>query len=110
MIKAVKAQQVDYVELETAFTAICPVDNTIDNYIIKVRYRPRCDNDGCAYIELGSFRDYLDGFKGRAIYHEDVANEIINEIMKSIRPVELSITLISNYRGIKYVLERKINM
>ncbi|MCG2863212.1 MAG: hypothetical protein L7H10_02040 [Vulcanisaeta sp.] len=109
MIRAVIARPVDRVELEAEFTAICPVDNTVDNYLIRIMYKPRCDNDRCMYLELGSFREFLDSFKNRAVYHEDLINEVMDEIVRSINPAELSITLVSNYRGIRYVIERNLN-
>ena len=109
MIRAVIAGPVDRVELETEFTAICPIDNTVDNYLVRIVYKPRCDNDKCMYLELSSFREFLDGFKNRAIYHEDLINEIMDEIVMLINPVKLSIILISNYRGIRYIIERNLN-
>ncbi len=39
MIRTIKAGPVDYVHLETSFSAICPVDHNIDNYVIEVDYK-----------------------------------------------------------------------
>ncbi|MFB6469849.1 MAG: hypothetical protein TU36_001225 [Vulcanisaeta sp. AZ3] len=108
MITVVIAKPVNNVEIESRFTAVCPVDNSIDDYTIRITYRPRCNDKNCVYLELGSLKDYLDGFKGRVIYHEDLINEIMNEVIKSIRPIEIMIELISSYRGIKYILEKRV--
>ncbi|GAB6946309.1 hypothetical protein JCM16161A_04390 [Vulcanisaeta sp. JCM 16161] len=109
MIRTIKAGPVDQVHLEASFTAICPVDHSIDNYIVEIDYKPTCGNDGCIYIELNSLREYLDGFRDRIIYHEDLINELISRFMEALNPVEITVTLISNYRGIKYVIKRGIN-
>ncbi|WP_054853566.1 hypothetical protein [Vulcanisaeta distributa] len=109
MMRTIKAGPVDYVHLETSFSAICPVDRSIDNYVIEVEYKPACNDDGCIYIELNSLREYLDGFKDRVIYHEDLINELVNEFVRTLNPIEITVTLTSNYKGIKYVIRRNIN-
>ena len=109
MIRVIRAGPVDHVHLETSFTAICPVDHSIDNYVLEVDYKPSCQDNYCIYMELNSFREYLDRFKDRVIYHEDLINELIREFMMALNPVEMTIVLTSNYRGIKYVIRRSVN-
>ncbi len=109
MIRVIRARPVDHVHIETSFSAVCPVDHSVDNYVVEIDYKPACNGDDCAYIELGSLREYLDGFRDRVIYHEDVINELLSELMRVLAPVEVSITLTSNYRGIKYVIKKGVN-
>ena len=108
MIRVVRAGPVDYVHLETTLTAICPVDHSVDNYVLEVDYKPSCQNNRCIYAELNSLREYLDGFRNRVIYHEDLINELMSEFIRALNPVEITITLTSNYKGIKYVIRRTI--
>jgi Enzyme related to GTP cyclohydrolase I len=110
MIKSIVAKPVDRVELETGFTAICPIDGSVDNYSLRIMYRPRCSSDECTYVELSSLREFLDSFRNKAVYHEDVLNEIMNKIIEAANPSELTIILMSEYKGIKYVIERKLSM
>ncbi|MGC8605976.1 MAG: hypothetical protein ACP5GZ_08840 [Vulcanisaeta sp.] len=105
----IRAGPVDNVHIETTFSAICPVDHSVDNYNLEIDYKPLCRNNECIYIELNSLREYLDGFKGRIVYHEDLINELINELVKVLSPIEITVTLTSNYRGIKYVIRRSIS-
>lgn len=109
MIRVIRAGPVDNVHIETTFSAVCPVDHSIDNYVIEIDYKPPCNGNDCSYLELGSLREYLDGFKGRVIYHEDVINDIINELMRVLSPIEITVTLTSNYRGIRYVVRRGVS-
>ena len=110
MIRVIRAGPVDHVHIETTFSAICPVDHSIDNYILEINYKPSCRNNECVYAELNSLKEHLDRFKDRVIYHEDLINELIGELTKALSPIEITVILTSNYRGIKYIIRRSINM
>lgn len=103
----IKARLTDRITINTKMIAICPVTKTLDNYSITIEYKPSCDErDGCTYIELKSLREYLDSFRDRAIYHEDLINELLKDIQDSCDPEELRIVLNSEYMGgIRYTVE-----
>lgn len=104
MLRLVKAPCVDMAVAETSFTAVCPIDGSIDSYTVTIRYRPRAEGDGCIYAELSSLRELLDGYRGRRILHEELLSDLVNILARSLRPRELHVELRSMYRGITYTL------
>ncbi|MGC8597048.1 MAG: hypothetical protein ACP5NY_03915 [Thermocladium sp.] len=106
MINCIKAKLTDRVTINTKMIAMCPVTNTIDNYSVTIEYKPNCeDPEGCQYIELKSLREYLDSFRDRLIYHEDLINELLKTIQETCDPDELRIVLNSEYMGMRYTIE-----
>lgn len=86
----------DYVIEFTApeFTSMCPMTGLPDFGTIIVSYvpGPRC-------IELRSFKYYLQTFRNRGIFYEDVVNAILDDIVAAIEPRELTVTGDFNTRG-----------
>ena len=63
------------------FTSVCPMTGLPDFGTITVTYVPgeRC-------IELRSFKYYLQTFRDRGIFYEDVVNEILADVVAAIAP------------------------
>lgn len=75
-------------------TAVCPVTRLPDFYVIKVEYEP--DE---RLVELKSFKLYLNKFRDREILHEEITNEIVDQLIRSINPRWIKIEVKVNVRG-----------
>ncbi len=75
-------------------TAVCPVTRLPDFYIMKLEYEP--DE---RLIELKSFKLYLNSFRDKEILHEEITNEILNRLIRSINPRWAHIEMKVNVRG-----------
>jgi len=104
-LKTIKLSLVDRVSITAKMEAICPVTKTVDKYDITIEYVP---NSNGIYIELKSLRKFLDSYKRREIYHEDLANEIAKYIYEIAKPKKLSIKLESNYVGMKVTVIKEL--
>ncbi len=76
------------------FTSVCPMTGLPDFGTITVTYTPeaRC-------IELRSFKYYLQTFRNRGIFYEDVVNQVLDDIVAAIAPRWLMVTGEFNTRG-----------
>jgi 7-cyano-7-deazaguanine reductase len=76
------------------FTSVCPMTGQPDFGTIIVTYTPeaRC-------IELRSFKFYLQSFRNRGIFYENVVNTILDDIIAAIQPRHLMVTGDFNTRG-----------
>jgi len=76
------------------FTSVCPMTGQPDYGTIIVTYTPaeRC-------IELRSFKFYLQTYRNRGIFYEDVVNTILDEIVAAIAPRHAMVTGDFNTRG-----------
>ncbi|MBH77308.1 MAG: NADPH-dependent 7-cyano-7-deazaguanine reductase QueF [Dehalococcoidia bacterium] len=63
------------------FTSVCPMTGQPDFGTITLIYTPgeRC-------IELRSFKFYLQAFRQRGIFYEDVVNTILDDVVAAIAP------------------------
>lgn len=75
-------------------TAVCPVTRLPDFYNIKIEYEP-----DKRLVELKSFKLYLNKFRDKEILHEEITNEILNKLIKSIEPRWAKIEVKVNVRG-----------
>lgn len=75
-------------------TALCPTSNQPDFYTMKLCYEPEDK-----IIELKSFKSYLNSFRDRKIYHEELANEILNDFIAILSPRWVFIEMNVNTRG-----------
>ncbi len=68
------------------FTSVCPMTGQPDFGAITLIYVPaaRC-------IELRSFKFYLQAFRQRGIFYEDVVNVILNDVTEAISPREATV-------------------
>jgi 7-cyano-7-deazaguanine reductase len=76
------------------FTSICPLTGGPDFGTITIRYVP-----SEKLYELKSLRDYLTGFRARAILQEEVVNEVLEQLIADGAPRWLEVEGNFNVRG-----------
>jgi 7-cyano-7-deazaguanine reductase len=76
------------------FTALCPMTGQPDFATIKVDYVP---DKLC--VELKSLKLYFWSFRNEGAYHEDVTNQICDDLVKALDPHSITITGDFNIRG-----------
>ena len=64
------------------FTSVCPKTSLPDFGVITIRYMPR---ERC--LELKSLKEYLFTYRNLGIFQENIANQILNDIVKATDPV-----------------------
>ena len=83
---------VEYIYPE--LTAVCPKTGMPDYYTIRILYLP--DNK---LPELKSLKLYFIGYRNIGIWHEHLANDILDNFVKAVEPQWLFIELKVNNRG-----------
>src|SRR4051794_8334034 len=63
------------------FTCICPRSGFPDFATIKIKYVP---HKKC--VELKSLKLYINGFRNEYVFHEDVTNRILDDLVKLLNP------------------------
>jgi 7-cyano-7-deazaguanine reductase len=63
------------------FTSLCPKTGQPDFATIRIRY---VAHDTC--LELKRLKEYLQSFRDRGVFYEDVTNMILNDLVASCRP------------------------
>lgn len=78
----------------TEFTSVCPMTGQPDFGELTIVYVPdkRC-------IELRSFKFYLQTFRNRGIFYEDVVNVVLDDIVAAISPRAATVIGDFNTRG-----------
>lgn len=76
------------------FTCICPQSGFPDFATIQIKYVPR---EFC--VELKSLKLYINKFRDRGIFHEDVTNVILDDLVKLLDPWEIEVVGDFNVRG-----------
>lgn len=76
------------------FTCICPKTGLPDFAILNLRYVP---DKVC--LELKSFKEYLIAFRNKGIFHENVVNKVVEDIVMAIKPRRLNLEGVFNPRG-----------
>lgn len=84
------------------FTAICPFSDFPDFATIKLKYVP---NERC--IELKSLKLYINSFREVKIFHEHVANVIVNDFVEACDPLRVELEGDFNVRGNIKTIVRK---
>lgn len=64
------------------FTSVCPKTSLPDFGILTIRYMPR---EKC--LELKSLKEYLFCYRNLGIFQENIANQVLNDIVKATDPV-----------------------
>jgi 7-cyano-7-deazaguanine reductase len=83
------------------FTCVCPRSGFPDFATIKIRYSP---DKMC--VELKSLKLYINGFRDKKVFHEDVTNNIMDDMIKLLDPWEIEVIGDFNVRGnIKTVIK-----
>lgn len=85
------------------FTAVCPKTGLPDFGIIYIDYRPR---KWC--LELKSLKEYFYFYRDVGIFHENVVNKVLDDIVKASAPQYAKVRGDYNVRGgIKTTVERE---
>lgn len=86
----------DYtIRIETPeFTCLCPKTGQPDFATIHIEYVP---DKLC--IELKSFKLYIWAFRDEGAFHEDVTNQILDDLSKACQPRFMRISADFNVRG-----------
>jgi 7-cyano-7-deazaguanine reductase len=76
------------------FTCVCPASGFPDFATIFIKYVPR---DWC--VELKSLKLYINQFRDHGIFHEDVSNLILDDLVKLLDPWEMEVVGDFSVRG-----------
>tara|TARA_B100000959_G_scaffold260915_1_gene297932 strand:+ start:97 stop:483 length:387 start_codon:yes stop_codon:yes gene_type:complete len=76
------------------FTCLCPKTGQPDFATLLIKYIPK---NFC--LELKSLKQYIVSFRDVGAFHESVANQICNDLSKTIRPHFLTLKAQFNVRG-----------
>ncbi len=88
----VRRYTVDFICPE--FTCVCPRSGFPDFATIKIKYVP---DQWC--VELKSLKIYINSFRDRKVFHEDVTNFILNDLVEMLDPHEIEVIGDFNVRG-----------
>jgi len=86
-------------------TSLCPVTAQPDLSHVEIEYEP-----AQLCVESKSLKLYLWGFRDRAVFAEAMAAEIADELMTTVRPRRVTVTLTQRPRGgitVEAVAERR---
>lgn len=76
------------------FTCVCPRSGFPDFATIRIRYVP---DEWC--VELKSLKLYINGFRNEKVFHEDVTNRIIQDMIDLLDPHEIEVVGDFTVRG-----------
>jgi 7-cyano-7-deazaguanine reductase len=76
------------------FTCVCPASGFPDFATIIIKYVPQ---KWC--VELKSLKLYLNQYRNRGIFHEDVCNVILDDLVELLDPWEMEVVGDFNVRG-----------
>lgn len=76
------------------FTCVCPASGFPDFAKIFITYQPR---EWC--VELKSLKLYINQYRDRGIFHEDVCNVILDDLVELLDPWEMDIVADFTPRG-----------
>ena len=86
----------DYdVEFSTdEFTCVCPMTGQPDFGTLRISFVP-----DQLLVELKSLKLYLWSFRDQGIFHEDVTNVILNDLVSTLKPRRMTVVGEFNIRG-----------
>ena len=76
------------------FTCVCPRSGFPDFATIRIKYVP---DQYC--VELKSLKLYINGFRNKKVFHEDVTNVIIQDMIDLLDPHEITVVGDFTVRG-----------
>jgi 7-cyano-7-deazaguanine reductase len=76
------------------FTSVCPVTGQPDFGTIRLTYVP---DKVC--VELKSYKLYLQSFRNRGIFYEAVTNQILDDLVRILRPRSMTVATQWTPRG-----------
>ena len=68
------------------FTCLCPLTGTPDFAALTLKYVP---DKKC--VELKSLKLYIWSFRNEGAFHEDVTNQILNDLVAALSPVSMTV-------------------
>ena len=91
-----RTQHRDYVVDFTCpeFTCICPRSGFPDFATIYISYTP---DKFC--VELKSLKLYINKFRNEKVFHEDVTNRILNDLVELLQPKKMTVKADFSVRG-----------
>ena len=86
----------DYeVSCETSeFTCVCPLTAQPDFATVRVSYVP-----GASIVELKSLKLYLWSYRDEGVFHEDVTNRILDDLVAAVHPRRMTVRTEWRVRG-----------
>jgi 7-cyano-7-deazaguanine reductase len=86
----------DYTIVHTCpeFTAVCPKTGQPDFATLVISYVP-----DVLCVELKSLKVYLQGYRNRGIFYEEVVNVILDDLVAATRPRSMTVEGHFNVRG-----------
>jgi NADPH-dependent 7-cyano-7-deazaguanine reductase QueF len=74
------------VRIRAPVRSICPFDLTVDESVLTISYAPagRC-------VEMGSLANYLDGYGGREISHEQLVVAVRADLVAALEPTWITV-------------------
>ncbi len=85
------------------FTAVCPKTGLPDFGSIYIEYSPK---EKC--LELKSLKEYFLAFRNIGIFHENVVNKVLEDLVAAVDPYYLKVVGDYNVRGgVKTVVRRE---
>lgn len=76
------------------FTCVCPRSGFPDFATIKIQYNP---DQWC--VELKSLKLYINSYRNEKVFHEDVTNKILDDLVELLDPKLMTVTADFNVRG-----------
>jgi len=76
------------------FTCLCPFSGYPDFAVLKLKYQP-----SLKILELKSIKLYLNSYRNKKISHEEVANRILDDLVKASSPAWMEMEADFNPRG-----------
>src|SRR4051812_20846832 len=76
------------------FTCLCPRSGFPDFATIHIKYVP---HKYC--VELKSLKLYINGFRNQNVFHEDVTNNILQDLVDLLDPYEITVVGDFTVRG-----------
>jgi 7-cyano-7-deazaguanine reductase len=76
------------------FTCICPMTGQPDFATFTISYVP-----GPKILELKSLKLYLWSFRQEGVFHEDVTNRILDDLVNNLEPTSMRVVSVWNVRG-----------
>lgn len=76
------------------FTCVCPKTGLPDFAELRLSYVP---SNLC--IELKSFKEYLLAYRTQGIFHENVVNKVLDDVIRTVRPRRARLEGVFNNRG-----------
>ena len=78
----------------TEFTCRCPVTNQPDWATIVIQYEPHL-----RIVESKSLKMYLETFRNTGVFHEHLAQRMLEDLVEVLEPWECKVTVHFNTRG-----------